>query len=149
MSTETDPAVAAVRTALADPSHDLGEVIVGRPGDTARFLIVRFNPVDGEDFDAEGEMHAAYTIALRAAGWRDALDLGDLVLVPEVPLADTEPGTFIASWAITIDRATDVQDAADQARERQLDLGVTEAVWTVTDSVGRTATVHTQDPDLS
>ncbi|MFE6273940.1 hypothetical protein ACFVQ9_34705 [Streptomyces goshikiensis] len=149
MSTETDPAIAAVCTALADARHDLGEVIVARPGDTARFLIVRFNPVDSEDFDAEGEMHAAYTVALRAAGWRDALDLGELVLVPEVPLADTGPGTFTAAWAITIGHATDVQDAADQARERQLDLGVTEAVWTVADSVGRTATVHTQDPDLS
>lgn len=45
-----------------------------------------------------------------------------------------------------MDSSSGVQDAGEQAGERHLDPEITEAYWSVTDSLGRAATVETHDP---
>ncbi|MFJ1662581.1 hypothetical protein [Streptomyces anthocyanicus] len=150
-STSADPAITALRIALERAGHDLAEMLVERVEleNQSDYIVVRYNPLDAEDFKREEEMSTSYSATLQEAGWQAALDLGSLVLVPNIPPRDTGPDTYIASWSIAIDCAVNNQGAADQARERQLDLGITEALWDVTDAAGRSTQVLTQDPDLS
>ncbi|WP_372412791.1 hypothetical protein [Streptomyces luteireticuli] len=107
-----------------------------------------FNPYGPDAWDQEEEQHAAYTATLRKAGWCNTLDLGRLVLVPGVPTTSSH-APFTATWSIAIDDASSPQQAAEHARERQIDTGITEALWEVRDAVGRTHTVFTADPDLA
>ncbi|MFI1189660.1 hypothetical protein [Streptomyces californicus] len=149
--TLADPAITALRIALEQAGHDLAEVLVERVElvDQLHYVIVRYNPFDAENFKREEEMSTSYRDSLHQAGWQGALDLGSLVLVPNIPPRDTAPDSYIASWSIAIDGAVNNQGAADQARERQLDTGITEALWDVTDAAGRSTQILTQDPDLS
>ncbi|MET8605551.1 MULTISPECIES: hypothetical protein [Streptomyces] len=149
--TSADPAITALRIALEQAGHDLAEVLVKRVEmeDQPHHVVVRYNPLDAEDFKQEEEMSSSYCETLQQAGWQRALDLGSLVLVPNIPPRDTAPDSYIASWSIAVDCAVDHQGAADQARERQIDTGITEALWEVTDAAGRSTQVLTQDPDLS
>lgn len=137
-----DAAVEAIRTALADGGHDPGDFLVLSLGAGPRHVIVRYNP-DGDSWAQEPEHCAAYALTLRHAGWGRALDLESLVLIPDVPLG-AEPGQYIATWQIDAD-GDDAAGAAAEARERQLDPGVTEALWTLTDHAGRTTAVTTSD----
>jgi hypothetical protein len=68
---------------------------------------------------------------------------------PRCPFGGDRETTFVATWPIAIDDVPDAQQAAEEARGRQLDTNVTESLWTVTDAVGRTRTVHCSDPDLA
>lgn len=138
-----DAAVEAIRTALADGGHDPGELLVLSFGAGPRHVIVRFNP-DSDSWAQEEEHCAAYALALQRAGWGRALDLESHVLIPDVPLA-AEPGQYTATWQIDVDGDDPAGAAAAEARERQLDPGVTKALWTLTDHVGRTAAVTTSD----
>ncbi|WP_274036282.1 hypothetical protein [Streptomyces sp. MMBL 11-1] len=149
--TSADPAVTALRIALEQAGHDLAEVLFQRVEleNQSHYVVVRYNPLDAEKFKREEEMSTSYSETLQQAGWQAALDLGSLVLVPNIPPRDTAPDSYIASWSISIDCAINDQGAADQARERQLDTGITEALWDVTDAAGRSTQVLTQDPDLS
>ncbi|MEW1760557.1 hypothetical protein AB0393_29095 [Streptomyces cyaneofuscatus] len=146
---QADPAVSAVRAALDSAGHELAEILVARPDRQADHLIVRYNPLSSDTWDLEEEQNTALAKTLRRAGWESAVDLGVLVFLPDVPAPATAPGTFVATWRIAIDDVTDVQQAADEARGRQLDPGITESSWTVTDAVGRARTVHCTDPDLA
>lgn len=140
-----------MRIALEQAGHDLAEVLVERvaPEGQSHYIVVRYNPLNSDDFAHEETTTTSYTGTLQTAGWQAALDLGSLVLIPGIPPQDTAPDSFIATWSIAVECAVDGQGAADQARERQLDAAVTEALWEVTDAAGRTTQVLTQDPDLS
>ncbi|MFG2210990.1 hypothetical protein [Streptomyces sp. NPDC048638] len=146
---QADPAVSAIRAALDSAGHGLAEVLVTRPDHGADHIVVRYNPLSSDTWDLEEERNAALTKTLRHAGWESAVDLGTLVFIPEVPLPTTAPATFVATWRIAIDDVHDAQEAADEARGRQLDTGITESIWQVTDAVGRTRSIHCSDPDLS
>ncbi|MFF9786315.1 hypothetical protein [Streptomyces nigrescens] len=145
----TDRAVSAVRAALDAAGHKLSELLVFRLNHDAEHLVVRYNPLSSDTWDLEEDHHTGYTKTLHHAGWTSAVDLGALVFIPEVPAPATAPQRFIAAWRIAIDDVDNAQQAADEARGRQLDPGITESMWTVTDAVGRTRTVHCFDPDLS
>ncbi|MEO3976965.1 hypothetical protein [Streptomyces sp. CAU 1734] len=138
----SDAALAAVRTALADAGHDLGELLVLSIGTGPRHVVVKYNP-DGDSWDREEEHCAAYAQTLQRGGWGQALDLESLVLIPDVP-DSAAPGQYTATWQIAVD-GTDPAGAAAEARERQLDPGVTEALWTMTDHLGRTSAATTSD----
>ncbi|MCX4826740.1 hypothetical protein OG883_44670 [Streptomyces sp. NBC_01142] len=146
---QADPAVSAVRAALDAAGHELSELRVFRPDHGAEHLVVQYNPLSSDTWELEEDQNAAYSKTLRRAGWESAVDLGTLVFIPDVPAPATAPRTFVATWRIAIDDVADVQQAADEARGRQLDPGITESLWTVTDAVGRTRTVHCTDPDLT
>lgn len=146
---QADPAISAVRAALDAAGHKLSELLVLRPDRGAEHLVVRYNPLSSDTWDLEEEQSTAYAETLRRAGWESAVDLGALVFIPHVPVPTTAPKTYVASWRIAIGNVDDAQQAADEARERQLDPGVTESLWTVTDAVGRSRTIHCSDPDLS
>ncbi|MEU4077669.1 hypothetical protein [Streptomyces venezuelae] len=146
---QADPAVSAVRAALDAAGHELSELLVFRPDLGVEHLVVRYNPLSSDTWDLEEEQNTAYAKTLRRAGWESAVDLGALVFIPDVPAPSTAPKTYVASWRIAVDDVDDAQQAADEARARQLDPGVTESLWTVTDAVGRTRTIHCSDPDLS
>ncbi|MBQ0888589.1 hypothetical protein KBZ94_27330 [Streptomyces sp. RM72] len=148
-TTQADPAISAVRAALDAAGHELSELLVFRPDRDAEHLVVRFNPLSSDTWDLEEEQSTAYAKTLRRAGWENAVDLGALVFLPDVPAPTTAPKTYVASWRIAVDGIDDAQQAAEEARARQLDPGVTESLWTVTDAVGRTRTIHCSDPDLS
>lgn len=139
----SDPAITAVRATLSAGGHDLRELLILSFGTEPRYVVVRYNPW-GDTGGHEQDHCAAYARTLRQAGWARALDLESLVLVPDVPQAATEPGQYIATWQIAAE-GTDPASAAAEARERQLDSSVTEALWTVTDHLGRTTTVTTSD----
>lgn len=141
-SAHNDAAVEAIRAALADAGYDPGEVLVLSVGTDPRHVIVRYNP-DGDSWAQEEEHCAGYALTLRRAGWGRALDLESLVLIPDVPHA-AEPGQYTATWQIDVD-GDDPAGAAAEARDRQLDSGVTEALWTLTDHLGRAAAVTTSD----
>ncbi|MFK0143239.1 hypothetical protein [Streptomyces murinus] len=126
-----DPAVTAIRAALAYDGHDVEEVLILSVGADPRHLIVRFNP-DGDDWAQEEDRCAAYARTLQRAGWSRALDLESLVLVPDVPAAGTQPGRYTATWQITADTGP-VATAS-------------EALWTLTDHVGRTTSVTVSGP---
>ncbi|MGN4161602.1 hypothetical protein ACRWOO_18355 [Streptomyces sp. NEAU-PBA10] len=149
MTAQADPAVSAVRAALDAAGHELSELLVFRPDLGATHLVVRYNPLSSDTWDLEEEQNAAFAKTLRRAGWESAVDLGALVFIPDVPAPSTAPRTFLAAWRIAIDDVDDAQQAADEARGRQVDLGITESLWTVTDAVGRSRAVHCSDPDLS
>ncbi|MFE1189948.1 hypothetical protein [[Kitasatospora] papulosa] len=138
-SDPSDAALSAVRTALADAGHEL---LVLSFGTDPRHIVVRYNP-DDDSWDQEEDHCAAYAQTLQRAGWGRALDLESLVLIPDVPGA-AEPGQYTAAWQIAVD-GTDPASAAAEARERQLDPGVTEALWTLTHHLGRTSAVTTFD----
>ncbi|MER8118956.1 hypothetical protein [Streptomyces sp. NPDC094031] len=146
---QADPAVSAVRAALDAAGHELSELLVFRPDRDADHLVVRFNPLSSDTWDLEEEQTTAYAKTLRRAGWESAVDLSALVFIPYVPAPTTAPRTYTASWSIAVDNVDDAQQAAEEARERQLDPGATESLWTVTDAVGRTRTVTCSDPDRS
>lgn len=148
-NSQADPAVSAIRTALDSAGHELGELRVFRPDPGADHIVVRFNPFSSDTWHLEEERSTAFAETLRRAGWVNALDLNALVLIPDVPPETTAPGAYIATWRIAIDDVADADEAAGEARGRQLDPGITESIWTVTDAVGRTRTIHAHDPDLS
>jgi CTP:molybdopterin cytidylyltransferase MocA len=148
-TSQADPAVSAVRAALDAAGHELSEITVARPDHGAGHLIVRYNPLSSDTWDLEEEYNAGLAKTLRRAGWERAADLGALVFLPDVPPATSAPTAFVATWRIAIDNVPDAQQAADEARGRQLDPDITESLWTVTDAVGRTRTVHCFDPDPS
>ncbi|GLF98052.1 hypothetical protein [Streptomyces yaizuensis] len=149
--TRADPAITAIRITLELAGHDLTEILLSRVAQEhgSPYLTVRYNPDDSEDFRRKEKVTAAYARALQDAGWHGALDMGALVLIPGVPPQDTAADSFVAAWSIGVEYAIEAQGAADQARERQLDAGITEALWEVTDAAGRIKQVLTQDPDLS
>lgn len=148
-TSQADPAVSAVRAALDAAGHELSELLVIRPDLGAEHLVIRYNPLSSDTWDLEEDQNTAYAETLRRAGWESAVDLGALVFIPDVPAPTTAPKTYVASWRIVVDGVDDAQQAAEEARARQLDPGVTESLWTVTDAVGRTRTIHCSDPDLS
>jgi hypothetical protein len=148
-TTQADPAVSAVRAALDAAGHELSELRVFRPDLGAEHLVVRYNPLSSDTWELEEDQNAAYSKTLRRAGWESAVDLGTLVFIPDVPAPATAPRTFVAAWRIAIDNVDDPQQAAEEARGRQLNSDVTESLWTVTDAVGRTRSVDCSDPDLS
>ncbi|WP_329020745.1 hypothetical protein [Streptomyces sp. NBC_01601] len=148
-TTQADPAVSAVRAALDAAGHDLSELLVIRPTFAADHLVVRYNPLNSDTWDLEEEQNTAFAATLHRAGWENAVDLGTLVFVPDIPPPSAAPRTFVAAWRISIGDVDDAQQAAAEARARQLDEGSTESLWTVTDAVGRTRTVHCLDPDAS
>ncbi|GGU40788.1 hypothetical protein [Streptomyces violascens] len=146
---QADPAISAVRAALDNAGHELAEVLVSRPDDKADHIVVRYNPLSSDTWDLEEEQNTALAETLRRAGWEGALDLGALVFLPGVPSPTATPTTFVATWRTEIDNVDDAQQAAEEARGRQLDPEITESLWDVTDAVGRTRTVHCIDPDRS
>ncbi|MFD7621895.1 hypothetical protein [Streptomyces sp. NPDC059802] len=146
---QADPAVSAVRAALDSAGHELAEILIARPEPAADHIIVRYNPLSSDTWDLEEEQNTMFAKTLRRAGWESALDLGALVLLPDVPSPTTAPEAFVATWRIEIDDVNDAQQAAEEARGRQLNTDVTESLWTVTDAVGRTRTVLCTDPDLA
>jgi hypothetical protein len=122
-----DRAIAAVREALAT-AHDLSQVRISRTTDPDIYVTVTHHPGPAAE-DDQDDQHPAYTRTLQEAGWEQALNLGPLVLIPNVPPADTAPGTHTAAWSATIDDVSDPVDAAFEARELQHDSEVTEATW--------------------
>ncbi|WP_217231372.1 hypothetical protein [Streptomyces anulatus] len=138
----SDAALLAVRTALADAGHNVGELLVLSLGTDPRHIVVRYNP-DGDLWELEEDRCTAYAETLKRAGWGQVLDLESFVLIPAVPDA-MEPGQYAATWQIAVE-GTHPADAAAEARGRQLDAGVTEALWTMTDHLGRTSAITTYD----
>jgi len=136
-----DLAVTAIRDALEAALHDLTEILVIRVD--PQHVSLSYNP-DGDDWRAEREMVCAYTATLRAAGWHP-LDLGVMVLVTAP--ADAAPGSYTATWTIDIEGADSVQAAAEDARKYQIDPGVSESGWIITNHLGQAETVNVRDRD--
>ncbi|MCQ1580394.1 hypothetical protein [Streptomyces parvus] len=138
-----DHALTAIREALA-AVHDLSLVHVRRTTDPDSYITVMHHPNPAAQPDQLSK-HPAYAATLQEAGWEQALSLGPLVLIPNIPPADTAPDTHIATWSATIDDVPDPVDAAYEARHLQHEGDLTEAVWTITDATGRCHLIITDD----
>lgn len=138
-----DHALAAIREALAT-AHDLSQLHIRRTTDPDTYITVthRSGPTGKSDQD---DQHSAYAATLQEAGWEQASNLGPLVVITNIPPADTAPGTHTATWSASVDDVPDPVDAAYEARALHHDSEITEAVWTVIDATGRRHVIITDD----
>lgn len=139
---ESDGPLTAIWTALT-AVHDASLLRIHRTTDPDTYITVTHQPNPNED--VRRTAHAAYTATLQEAGWTQALNAGPMVLIPGIPSADTEPGTYTATWSVTVDGAPDPIHAAYEARGLQHENAVTEAVFTVIDPAGRHHLIITDD----